>query len=381
MNTFPCEDKKLQNFSPLKKIGYLGGGQLARMLAQSAQNMGLQAHILCPDSAEPGAQVTQFWHSGSTDKLDDIRSFLKQVDVVTFESEFINPELLTHARQDCPTPVWPHESTMAQLRDRESQKKLMDQYQLATAPWISIAQKGDLLTFINEHGLPVVCKKRLFGYDGYGTFVLKNKQQLNNFLHNNFEDHRFIVEKFIPFQRELAVIVARSQDGSFTHLPFVETKQTDSRCDWVKGPIQSKSFETLLKKIRTFLNGIDYVGVMGLEFFQIKNQILLNEVAPRVHNSGHYSLTTPGLSQFDLHNLCLLGLKLPPPPKINSGFAMANLIGVGGKDMRLFPCSHLYWYGKKENRAGRKMGHINALSSKPDEALKVVLKQRKGFQL
>ena len=136
----------------------------------------------------------------------------------------------------------------------------------------------------------------------------------------------------------------------------------------------------MVDKLKLFLKKLHYVGVMGVEFFVTNKGLIINEIAPRVHNTGHYSQATKGVSQFDLHNMCLLGQKLPKDIKIKGGFAMANLIG-SGKKVELKQVGHLHWYGKTENRAGRKMGHINATATSADEALKQALKKRKGIKL
>lgn len=368
------------HYSPSLKVGYLGGGQLARMLAESAHNMGLEAHVLSLKADSPAAQVTRHWHQGSIDDSKALSDFLKTVDVATFESEFLNPEKLKTAVISSKGQIFPSPELMALLQDRKTQKELFDKYNLATSPWAAVNTQQDIDDFMQSHGLPVVFKKRFFGYDGYGTFVIKNKKQLNDFINSELQPDLFIVEKFIPFKKECAVIVARSQDQSFTHLPFVESFQKDARCDWVKGPFKSKITDGVIKTLKGFLKKIDYVGVMGIEFFVTGKTLLINEIAPRVHNTGHYSQNTKGLSQFDLHNMCLLGLKLPKEIKIKQGFAMANLIGSGAK-VQLKPLAGLHWYGKKENRQGRKMGHINTTASTADEALETVLKKRKGLQL
>lgn len=370
----------MKTYPPQKKIGYLGGGQLARMLIHSAQSMGLETYVLSEHNHDPAAQVSHNWQQGSTDKASDLEGFLKSVDVATFESEFLDTDLLARVSSNLKTSLHPSPLVMGQLRDRLSQKQLFDQYKLPTSPWSPARTLKDALQFIEDEALPVVFKKRLFGYDGHGTFVVTDKSKLNDFLNTTFQEDQFIVEKFIPFEKELAVIIARSQDGSFTHLPFVETLQKDSRCDWVKGPISLKQSTSTIKRLKTFLKKINYVGVMGVEFFKNKKEILINEVAPRVHNSGHYSMTTSGPSQFDLHNACLLGLKLPKAIAIKKGFAMVNLIG-SDKQVELKAVEGLHWYGKRENRPGRKMGHINVLGNSGDQALKKALKLRKELQL
>ena len=371
----------MSKFSPGKNIGYLGGGQLARMLAESASHLGCYPHVLSPKKNDPGAQVSGFWHQGQLTEKQDLVDFLKKVDVATFESEFLDARLLQDAQATTGTTIYPAPALMGLLQDRKSQKELLDQFLLPTAPWSSVAKADEILHFVERNAYPIVFKKRFFGYDGYGTFIIKNKKALADFIKQEFKPNLFIVEKFIPFKKEMAVIVARSEDKSFTSLPFVESFQQDARCDWVRGPIKFKESKNTLSRLKKFLNGLKYVGVMGVEFFLTSKGLMVNEIAPRVHNTGHYSLDTDSLSQFDLHNMCLLGQKLPKKIEIKKGFAMANLIGSGDEVLLKSTHGKLYWYGKDDNRPGRKMGHLNALGTTPAAALKEALKRRREIKL
>ncbi len=370
----------MSHFSPKTKVGYLGGGQLAKMLSESAHQLGLEPHVLSLRADSPAAQNTKYWHQGSLESHADLETFLKSVDVATFESEFLNADKLVQAQKATKTKIFPTPELMGQLQDRKTQKQLFDQSRLPSSPWAAVDSEPEIAEFVNLHKLPVVFKQRTFGYDGYGTFIVKDKKQLKSFIEKDFKANAFIVEKFISFKKECAVIIARSLDGSFTHLPFVESFQKDARCDWVKGPLRIKTDGPMLKQLKSFLQKTKYVGVMGVEFFQTSKGLLINEIAPRVHNTGHYSQNTPGYSQFDLHNMCLLGMKLPKEIKIKGGFAMVNLIG-GDKPIKLKAVPGLHWYGKTENRPGRKMGHINKVASTPEKALEAAKKKRKGFQL
>ena len=370
----------MKTYNPHLKIGYLGGGQLAQMLSHSALKMGLDAHILSSQRKDPGGRTCGFWQRGDLKNQENLEKFLKKMDVTSFESEFLNAPLLIKAKKKAKAQIFPSPELMGLLQDRKSQKRLLDEHRLKTALWIPADTNKDMINFIHLHGYPVVFKKRLFGYDGYGTFIVKNKSHLASFLKKDWQKNSFIMEKFIPFKKEMAVIIARSGNGSFTHFPFVETFQKESRCDWVKGPMKVKDEKTMITKLKIFLKKLHYVGVMGVEFFLTDRGFIINEIAPRVHNTGHYSLDTEGPSQFDLHNRCLLGLELPKEIKIKKGFAMVNLIGRGNP-VELQTMEGLYWYGKRENRQGRKMGHINALAKSPHEALKKALSKRKKIQL
>ena len=370
----------MKNYNPHTKIGYLGGGQLAQMLVQSALKMGLDAHILSPQQKDPGSRACGFWQKGSLKNQENLEKFLKKMDVTGFESEFLDASLLIKIKKKTKARIFPSPELMGLLQDRKSQKRLLDEHRLKTALWIPADTNKDMINFIHTYNYPVVFKKRLFGYDGYGTFIIKNKSDLAFFLKKDWKKNSFIMEKFIPFKKEGAIIIARSQDGSFTHLPFVETFQKQSRCDWVKGPMKTKNGKAIIIKLKTFLKKLHYVGVMGIEFFLTDREFIINEIAPRVHNTGHYSLDTEGPSQFDLHNRCLLGLELPKEIKIKKSFAMVNLIGQE-RPVKLQAAEGLYWYGKEENRKGRKMGHINVLAKSTNEALKKALNTRKKIQL
>ena len=170
---------------------------------------------------------------------------------------------------------------------------------------------------------------------------------------------------FLPFQRELAVLVARSKDASEVAFPWVQTHQENSRCLWVKGPVELPEEPQLLKKLQAFLKNIKYVGLMAFEFFQTRQgELLINEVAPRVHNSGHATMNSFSADQFQIHLECVLGQKLQDPQLENPGYAMYNLLGEGTKTPRLGRPKgvHLHWYGKEDVLKGRKMGHLNRVS-------------------
>lgn len=188
----------MSHFRPKSKIGYLGGGQLAKMLSESAQQLGLEPHVLSLREDSPAAQNTQHWHPGSLDQVPDLQKFLDAVDVATFESEFMNAEKLMEAQKKSKAKIYPSPQLMAQLQDRKSQKELFDQALLPTAPWAAVNTKEECLDFVQRSSLPLVFKQRTFGYDGYGTFIVKTKKQLHDFLEQTFKPDLFIAEKFIP---------------------------------------------------------------------------------------------------------------------------------------------------------------------------------------
>jgi 5-(carboxyamino)imidazole ribonucleotide synthase len=336
------------------KAFILGHGQLAWMLETQGRKLGLE--ISCVDK--------------------DFNP--KETQIVTFESEFYNPvELAPQTRN---LEVFPSLENLKNLQDRLSQKQSLVRSQLKTSPFGHFEASPKVLPFFEEQG-PLVAKKRTGGYDGYGTFILKNKKSLNEFLNLNENlISQFIFEKWIPFDREVALQVARSRKGDIQFFPLVETQQKDNKCFLVLGPLHCP--KPLQNKIKKWLDKINYVGVMGIEFFQLGNELLINEVAPRVHNTGHHTLDSCSVDQFTMHWLCALQDKLPEIEVKTSAFAMLNLIGQSSEEVQ-FPKNldgHLYWY-KKSNRPGRKLGHINWTGKNKKALEKKALSHLKKWKL
>jgi 5-(carboxyamino)imidazole ribonucleotide synthase len=371
--------------NPALKVGILGGGQLARMLALSAHSLGLKPYVFSENLNDPAQQVTMFHHIGSLKDPSHLEKFLKTVDIATFESEFLNGSLLLQAQQKSKTPIYPSVATMELLQDRLTQKQNLDIYKIPTAPWEVISSPHEAELAAQSLLFPLVFKQRRFGYDGYGTFIVKNAAQLKAFTKKQFPtNHGFIVEKWIPFRRELACVFARNRSGQISHYPLVESLQKDSRCLWVKGPIQHPKFSSFAKQFSQFLKKMDYVGVIGVELFETSSGLLVNELAPRVHNTAHYTMSAFNISQFELHWRALLNQNIDLPPANAKGFAMVNLLGGSASpkpQWTLSPDMQLHWYGKEESRPGRKMGHINTLGTSPQQALQKALKNLKRIRV
>ncbi len=361
-------------------LGILGGGQLARMLALDAFPLGISVSVLTKQAMDPAAQVVGQTKLGSLSDPKDLRKFLSEVEALTFESEFIDiPKL----RQTLPRSlyVFPNLSAIEAIQDRLTQKRLLDRFDITTSPWMPVDTKVELTEAISKFKTGFVLKQRRFGYDGYGTFVFKNGKHDAMVLQKT--THGFIAEEFIDFKRELAVSFVRAKDGKFLSLPLVESVQTDSRCFSVAGPVEHKGLKSLTKKVKTMMEKIDYVGILAVELFETAKGLIVNELAPRVHNSAHYSQDALTCSQFEYHLRAGLGLPLPKVEITTKGFAMVNLLGEGNKEPQLSrdPLGKLHWYGKNENRPGRKLGHINTTGSTPKKALTKALAWRKDFQL
>lgn len=375
------------NRSPGLRLGILGGGQLAQMLALAAYPYGILPCIYATGPRDPAAQVSPHLFQGNLKDSEALEAFLRSCDVVTFESEFLDANLLKQLSEKSKTAIYPEPYLMGLLQDRLSQKQLLEKYQIPTAPYSQVSKWTDILQ-LKSFGSEVVLKQRRFGYDGYGTFFIKLKGGESSFneVYKKSQEG-FIAEKKIPFRRELALLMARDHFGQIVDFPLVESKQTNARCDWVMGPIRHPKEKSLRQALKKLLVKENYIGVIAFELFDTGKDLLVNEVAPRVHNSGHYSQNALTLSQFQAHVLAVTGSKLFTP-EILSPFAMANLLGTSnvsptwshqlGKNNEAV---QLHWYGKQDNRNHRKMGHINTLADTPKAALKMALSARRKVKV
>lgn len=368
------------HLDPHLRLGILGGGQLAWMLALKSQSLGLRTSILCPSSEEPAAQVNPNWMKGDPNQVPDLEGFAKSQDLMTFESEFYEGENLQQGLRHFKGLLFPRLQVLTTLQDRLSQKESLTQARLSTSPFLSSTSPLEIQNFLRKHQA-LVAKQRRHGYDGYGTFVLKTEKELAAFLNaHEGELTKFIFEKWIPFQKELAFQVARSRAGDLQFFPLVETIQKDKKCFYVVGP--EKPPQAVMAKIGKWLDRLNYVGVMGVEFFKTGNELMINEIAPRVHNTGHHTLDSCTVDQFTMHWLCALQDELPRPELKVPAFVMLNLLGESDRPVQ-FPEQiegSLYWY-RKSNRAGRKLGHINWVGKSKRALVHKALSHLKDWKL
>lgn len=371
-------------------VGVLGGGQLARMLALAAHPLGMAPYVLCEQITEPAAQVTQGWLKGHGNNAKDLETLLSQVQTLTFESEFFDLEPLKKVATKYPEVyIYPHPEIMQTLQDRRTQKAFLDQNQLPTAPWCKVTGPADLPAAAAQLGFPFVVKKAQGGYDGYGTFFVRSAADFAILEAKALEDRALwpaIAEKAISFKRELAFMVFRSRQGDIAFYPLIETVQKDSRCDVVSGPYRHRGIGAIQTRLKKALKAADYVGALGVEMFEAANgKLLINELAPRVHNTGHYSQNVMNFDQFQLHLLCGLNRPLPRLQQLAPAFVMTNLIGHGQQ----IPARHLssnritgalHWYGKSEFRRGRKLGHINYWGKNLKALIRLALRERRWLE-
>ncbi len=364
----------------MTKIGIFGGGQLAKMTAQAASNFNIETVIFANKANEPALSVTPHHIIGAWDDEALLQQFAESVDVVTLESEFV-PVALLRKVESYGTPVYPSPQTVEEVQDKFNQKRRMQQAGIDVPRFKKVMVGSDILEASVEFGFPLMLKARTLGYDGYGNQLIRRAHDIEPAL-QKFEGRELMVEELVSFVRELAVIVARSADGTIRVYPVVETIQKNNVCHIVRCPAPTEEDVARLAHDMAIqaVEAIDGVGVFGVEMFEVaNNQILFNEIAPRPHNSGHYTIEGVITSQFENHVRAILGYPLGDVAQIapataminilgerqgvpNTG-AVADLLGVGG--------THVHLYGKDEIRMGRKMGHITVLGYSADGAEKV----------
>ena len=358
--------KWFANLSPLLlvakyKLGILGGGQLARMSVMAAQRMGVSVVSLDKDENSPAAQVGPAIF-GSIHDADDIASVMQVCEFVTFENEFIRADTLEEACRIAGfsrSKVIPGIDTLRTVQDKLLQRQA---YAAAGVP-TPLAYPGEDLAML---GVPCVIKARFGGYDGKGTHYLNSVKDYMK--HQNLiESGEWLAEQLVSFSDELAVMVVARHDGSCDTFPTVITRQNNYVCDLVY-PCKSPEIAMRAQAIAIdAVKAINGVGLFGVELFlETSGSISVNEIAPRPHNTGHYTLDWGGMSQFEAHVLSVLGWFTRVEPGADT--CMANILGVvGAKDFskaleavsREFPEARFHWYGKKDAIAGRKMGHLN----------------------
>lgn len=355
---------------PLPRLGILGGGQLAKMTASAAAKFGCEVVILERTGDSPADSVATHSIIGDWDDPAELLRLAQAVDVVTLENEFVSTDALAVLESHSFT-LWPSVATMVLAQDKLRQKQsLLD----AGLPVVRFADAPSR-DAAREFGFPAVLKKRRYSYDGKGNATVRTEAELESaWLKLEGDHHALYIEELCPFQRELAIIVTRGQDGRIVRYPLVETVNREHICHLTKGPVRSTMLGDLPERAITAFGG---VGSFGIEWFEMPDgRLLVNEIAPRVHNTGHYTIEACECSQFENHVRAVLGWPLGSPALLAPAAAMVNLLGygdgagtpVGLADALRFPDVHVHVYGKTHSKRGRKMGHVTALGPTPDDA-------------
>jgi len=344
-------------------IGILGGGQLGRMLSVAASRLGLRCHIFEPGAKPPAAHVADRVTTASYDDTDALAAFGTSVDVITYEFENVPTSALDQLEQAA--PIRPGRNALATSQDRLVEKKFLQRAGLEVAPFASVDTVDDLPVAMSNVGIPSILKTRRFGYDGKGQFRLTDADQAAAAM-DALAHAPAILEGWVNFDLEISVIAARSITGDVACFdPGHNTHENGIlRTTTVPAPIASGLQDKAVAAATAILDALDYVGVMGVELFATGDQILVNEIAPRVHNSGHWSQNGCAVDQFEQHIRAVAGWPLGDPAR-HSNVVMTNLLGDEIHNVpTLAQESHLaiHAYGKAEARPGRKMGHINRVT-------------------
>ena len=348
---------------PGSSIGILGGGQLGRMLALAAYDLGYRVHGFCPDAGHtPLAQVTDRYTRAAYEDADALAAFAGGVDVVTYEFE--NVPARTVEILDAHVPVRPNGSALAIIQDRFLEKSFLTKAGIPTTPFAPVTEAADLEAAVAIAGLPGVLKTRRFGYDGKGQAIIRGEGGAEAAF-AEIGRAPAILEGFVNFDREVSIVAARGLDGEVAVYPLTENEHRDHILHRSVAPAAARPeiLAQAQEMARTILADLDYVGVMAIEFFQAGERLLVNELAPRVHNSGHWTIEGAATSQFEQHIRAICGLPLGNPNAVFRS-EMTNLVGDAVNDWAHIvtePNAHLHLYGKTEARPGRKMGHVTRL--------------------
>lgn len=352
-------------------IGVLGAGQLGRMLALAGIPLGLRFRFLSPERDCPAADLGEIIVAEYDDE-HALASFVRGVHAVTYEFENVPAAaarwLSTHA------PIFPPETALATAQDRLTEKACFRSLGIPTPEFAAVDTRDELLAAVNRIGLPSVLKTRRFGYDGKGQAVLRTAADIDAAWRTLGEPRArgdLILEQFVPFTRELSIIGVRARDGTMRFYPPVENRHTKGILSWsiAPAPNAAASVAALETAARKVLESLAYVGVLAIEFFDLGNGTLLaNEMAPRVHNSGHWTIEGSACSQFENHIRAVAGLPLGSTASRGHSVSL-NIIG-GEPDPAVLALdrAHVHKYGKSP-RAGRKLGHITICEPTLDAAL------------
>ena len=359
-------------------IGIIGGGQLGKMILSESNRMSLKTSVLDSNKNSPCKNLTNNFFVGDLNNYNDVLEFGKKCDIITFEIEHINVDALTEL-QKIGKKVYPKPETLSIIQDKSKQKKFYTENNLPTSEFKFYSNINELNNHVNDGKInfPCVWKKTKFGYDGFGVKILKSKSDILD-----LPDCEMIIEDYVPFKKELAVIVARNLNGDIKTYETVEMEfNSDSnQVEFVISPSRiSNELKERAKEIAIeTTKKIDNIGLLAVEMFLTENdEILINEVAPRPHNSGHFTIEACPTSQFEQHLRSILNLPLGNTTHNNFAI-MLNLVGDNGFDGNVFyenlesafneANTHVHIYGKEKTRPNRKMGHITIICDKFEDA-------------
>ena len=344
------------------RIGIVGGGQLGRMLALAGHSLGQSFVVLSPDANAPAAAVAETI-VGDLDDAAAYEALADRVDVVTYELENVSVAALEHIATR--VPVRPHPRAVEVASDRVREKELFAQLGIPAAPWLAVDEAAQMEAAVRYTGLPAVLKTRRLGYDGKGQRVLRRSGDVEGAF-TGLGAVPQILEGFVDFRRELSLVAVRGLDGDVAFYPLVENRHESGVLRFTRAPapdLEAGHQEKAERYVRAILEELDYVGVLALELFDDGVDLLANELAPRVHNSGHWTIEGAETSQFESHLRAISGAPLGSA-RARGECAMINLIGDAPDPSRILrvPGAHLHLYGKRP-RPGRKIGHVTVTAA------------------
>ena len=363
--------KNIENTKKNYSIGIIGGGQLALMLAEAANNRGLKVCVQTKSFNDPAGLKADYVIESDPLKIKGNKILTKECEKIIFENEWIKIDKLSSI--DSKNIFVPSLKSIQPLVDRISQKMLIQRMNLPSPKWITTKEFKSLDDKeIENWKFPLMVKSYKGGYDGKGNKKINGKEDLEIFL-TGINSDEWLIEEWVDYKNELAIVGSRDLDGKIRVFPIVETFQKNNVCDWVLSPAEiNYDLKTFALNIfSSIVNELNYVGVLGIEFFYGDSGLLINEIAPRTHNSAHFSIEACSSSQFDQY-ICISSGIRPPDIKMNcEGSLMINLLGLKKnfpltiekriKLLKEINGSNLHWYGKSKEIIGRKMAHITFL--------------------
>ncbi len=347
--------------APGATIGVLGGGQLGRMIALAAAPLGYSVRIYAPEAESVASLVAADTVRAGYDDRDRLRDFAGACDVITYEFENVPADAV--AFLSTLVPVHPEARALAVSQDRLREKQFVEALGGRPAPFRAIDSAADLTAAIADLGLPAILKTRRFGYDGKGQVKITRAAEATHALQELGGDD-LVLEGFVEFSAEFSILVARTADGRLASYPPCQNRHEDGILRETRVPataLRAENVQAATALAESIATRLDYAGVLACEFFDTRDGPVFNEMAPRVHNSGHWTIEGAETSQFEQHVRAICGLPLGPCAIVAREVVMQNLLGddiKGWPELLADPAAHLHLYGKSEPRPGRKMGHV-----------------------
>ncbi|GGG87433.1 5-(carboxyamino)imidazole ribonucleotide synthase [Staphylococcus pragensis] len=371
------------NFNKLKfgdTIGIIGGGQLGKMMAQSAQKMGFKVVCLDPNADSPCKPVAHEFINAAYDDEQALQELGRKTDVITYEFENISANQLQHLTEQFNIPQG--YQAIQLLQDRLTEKQTLEQAGSKIVPFLSVQSDEDLQMAINELGYPFILKTRFGGYDGKGQILVKDATNIEE-AKALISNQECVAEQFLDLALEVSLTVTIGNQKQITYFPLQENEHRNQILFKTIVPARSDKEQEARDEVNKIIEAIHFVGTFTVEFFIDKNNhLFVNEIAPRPHNSGHYSIEACDYSQFDTHILAVTGQTLPKSVEILKPAVMMNLLG---RDLDLLedkfsehPEWHIHIYGKSERKPDRKMGHMTVLTDDINGTEANMLKEFEG---